>query len=159
MLFLFRISALALTALPCALSVAQTGPDEGDLNDLTHYDSYGPVTATAVATSDGTCGDAFRLELEALQDGPFDAGFQVVETAAHDDLGGKRWTFSFRYRADAERPVSFLLNSRRDGTYGDGGDHTYAVTDLTAGPDWATYTADVTSVRSASEPDWHFYTL
>ena len=158
---LLQIGLYALAGLCSAALTAQTCGDESALNDLSKYNSYGPVTQATVADAAALCDDAFAVSLSTVQTGSYDAGFQLLESESPPDEAGKKWTFSFRYRAAAERTFNFLLNSRKFGTYGDGGDHTYSARTLTATTEWKTFTTDFTSVRSASDAadDWRFYLL
>ena len=124
-----RLSArllLAAALLPvCLVLAAQSCPDKGVYADLNNFNAYGGITYSVVADADGRCGDAFLLQNPTQQAAPWDAGFQVLENAAPVDRQNTTYEITFRYRAASPRPVQFLLNSRRRGTYGDGGDHTY----------------------------------
>ena len=143
-----------------AAAVSQNCPAEGPFNDIAKYDAYGPVTSAVVDDPAGTCEDAFRIELATVQAGPYDAGFQILENDGIDDVTGKRYRVSFRYRADAAREVNFLVNSRRRGTYGDGGDHTYAVETLSATTEYQTYSTTFESVRAKRDrTKYHLYFL
>lgn len=153
------LAFLPLAVLFSAHAYTQACAEEGALNELTKYNTYGGVTQSAATVAEASCGDAFKLEVEAVLDGAYNAGFQIKESEGVDDVAGKRWRLSFRYRSDSERPFGFLTNSRLRGTYGDGGDLRYAAGAFTATTDWQTYTVDVTSQRQPGDTDYHFYML
>ena len=146
----------ALLSLESASGLAGNCPTEdGPLSTLESFDTYGPLTAAEVPDGEGVCGDAFEVTLASVQPSVWNAGFQIREDAAPTDVAGTRYRVRFRYRAAAPRTFFFLLNSRRKGTYGDGGDHTYVATELAATTAYQAYEAVVESVRAPADGETH----
>ena len=148
--------AAGLLSLGSATALASGCPaEDGPFGQLASFNTYGPLTTAEVADPMAVCETAFRVTLAEVQAAPWNAGFQVLEDAALTDRAGETYTVSFRYRADAARGMVFLLNSRQKGTYGDGGDHTYAYAELQATTEYQTYTTQFKSVRPIGSGETH----
>ena len=127
--------------------------DEGPRNELADYFTYRGVAATEVADLDGVCDDALRVVAAATQPTSFEAGFILGEAAALPDEAGKYYRLSFRYRADATRPLAYSLNSRVSGDNTGVNDENFTTGTLTATTSYQTFSTVVASDRLPAETD------
>ena len=108
------------------VQVGGTCTDEDSIfNNLSSYSTYGGIAATEVADPTAVCSDAFSIKLEELKSSPYDAGFEIGQSAALADVGGATYRVSFDYRANQARTAPLILTSRVRDTYGgsDGPQH------------------------------------
>ena len=93
--------------------------EDATFNNLSNYSTYGGITTTEVADPAAACGNAFSIKLDELKDSPYNAGFEIGQAMALDDVGGGTYRVSFDYRANQARTAPLILTSRQRGTYGD----------------------------------------
>jgi hypothetical protein len=127
--------------------------EDSTYNDVASYATYGGVTVTDTADTEGVCGDAFAIRLAAVQSSPYNAGFEISQSAALADRNGTTYRVAFRYRAEAERTAPLILTSRERGTFGtsDGPQHYFEELNLTT--DYQTFAYTFTSQTPATATD------
>ena len=99
--------------------------EDPTFNNLANYSTYGGITATEVDDPAAACNNAFSIKLDELKSSPYDAGFEIGQSAALADVGGATYRVSFDYRANQARTAPLILTSRVRDTYGgsDGPQH------------------------------------
>ena len=118
-------------------------------NTLSNYTAYGPIDTSEVMDENAACGDAFAITLREVQDGPFNAGFEIQQSAALDDVSGQMYTISFDYRATEARTVPIFITSRERSSFGDNDGPQYGYAELNMTTEYQTYS---TTFMSTIDP-------
>ncbi len=96
----------------------ETGGDNFD--DLSKWNAYpeGGMELVKADDAQASGGEAIRATVLQVQENWWQAGVQTIQNESVPDEAGKRYTVSFRYRADENRQVRLSLQSRPLDTYG-----------------------------------------
>ncbi|WP_420460604.1 sugar-binding protein [Neolewinella sp.] len=129
------------------------GGEDATFNDLNAFTSYGGVTLSEVADAAAVCQDAFAIELDSIKAGPYNAGFEINQAFALDDVGGQTYRVAFRYRANAPRTAPLILTSRQRGTFGGSDGPQYAFANLAFTTEYQTYSNTFVSTIDENQTD------
>ena len=94
--------------------------DGGNFDDLSKWNVYpeGGIELAVANDPQASGGEAIRATVLQVQENWWQAGMQTIQNESVPDEAGKRYTVSFRYRADEDRQVRLSLQSRPLDTYG-----------------------------------------
>lgn len=142
------IDDISVEEVPCTA--------EGTFNALSRYETYndgaGTLQASEVYDLDGSCRNAIQLKYSGTPEDFHTAGFQIQEDEGLDDIAGRRYRISFRYRAGAARPVHLSIRSRKRGSFGSD-DEGYITKTLDATTTYQRYTANFYSKQRVADID------
>lgn len=134
-----------------AIEVEEEVPEGegGNFDDLAKWNVYpeGGVELTLADDPAASGGEAIRATVLEVQENWWEAGVQTIQDASVPDEAGKRYTVSFRYRAEQARPIRLSLQSRPLDTYGSD-DTPYFNDFLQATTDYQTFTYTFGSVAT-----------